>query len=415
MADEIQKLHEAVRELRSEVEAKGGNLEKIDKINKALDAQEEKNQKLVAEIAERKKAEDELNERMAEVEAKYARAMSGVGIAANDEKALLKKRLGILGRCLAGTVDGLTMDDLKMAVQSEASAREIAASMGVKLLTTQSNIDGGFLIVPEVSLEIIKNITEISPFRSAVRVKRTRSKYYEQPRRENLVAGGWVGETRVANASNSKYSLEQIPMRKAVVFTPTTQEELTQTAYNVEAELMMDMVERFAQLEGEAIVRGDGVLQPQGFLTDPRLSIRNSGVANSITADAMTLLTGDIKVGYDPVFSFNRRTLAFLRTLKDGQGMYLWQPAFSNDAPSMILGHRYINAIDMDDIGAGKTPVAFGDFLQGYTLVDGVDVAVIRDVYTQATEGIVRFVWHKFQGGQVVKPEALKLLKCAVS
>lgn len=129
----------------------------------------------------------------------------------------------------------------------------------------------------------------------------------------------------------------------------------------------------------------------------------------------MTLLTGDIKVGYDPVFSFNRRTLAFLRTLKDGQGMYLWQPAFSNDAPSMILGHRYINAIDMDDIGAGKTPVAFGDFLQGYTLVDGVDVAVIRDVYTQATEGIVRFVWHKFQGGQVVKPEALKLLKCAVS
>ena len=82
-------------------------------------------------------------------------------------------------------------------------------------------------------------------------------------------------------------------------------------------------------------------------------------------------------------------------------------------AINTILGHPYIEASDMADIGANAYPIAFGDFRRAYMIVDRVSLAVLRDPFTQATTGNVRYIARKRVGGQIVQAEAISKLKCS--
>jgi HK97 family phage major capsid protein len=65
-------------------------------------------------------------------------------------------------------------------------------------------------------------------------------------------------------------------------------------------------------------------------------------------------------------------------------------------------------------VAPDATPILFGDLRRGYTIVDRVSLSVLRDPFTQATSGNVRFIARRRVGGQVVLPEALRRLKVAV-
>jgi HK97 family phage major capsid protein len=69
---------------------------------------------------------------------------------------------------------------------------------------------------------------------------------------------------------------------------------------------------------------------------------------------------------------------------------------------------------DMDDIAANAYPIAFGDFKTGYRIADSAQMVMLRDPYTLATSGKVRYLFTSRVGGTVVMPEAIKKLKCSV-
>ena len=81
--------------------------------------------------------------------------------------------------------------------------------------------------------------------------------------------------------------------------------------------------------------------------------------------------------------------------------------------PNTILGQPYVEASDMPDIGAGAYPIVFGDFQRAYLIVDRVALAVLRDPFTQATSGNVRYIARRRVGGQVVQAEAIVKQKVA--
>ena len=78
-----------------------------------------------------------------------------------------------------------------------------------------------------------------------------------------------------------------------------------------------------------------------------------------------------------------------------------------------ILGHGYVEATDMPSEGSNTFPVLFGDFNKAYMIVDRVNLAVLRDPFTQATTGNVRYIARKRVGGQVILPEAIVKQKCS--
>ena len=79
----------------------------------------------------------------------------------------------------------------------------------------------------------------------------------------------------------------------------------------------------------------------------------------------------------------------------------------TSGVPNTILGYPYVEMPDMPDVGSSAKPVAFGDFSRGYMIVDRVALSVLRDPFTQATSGNVRYIARRRHGGQVILPEAI--------
>ena len=90
-------------------------------------------------------------------------------------------------------------------------------------------------------------------------------------------------------------------------------------------------------------------------------------------------------------FVFNRITLAAIRKLKDTAGQYVFQAGMmlSSGVPNSILGYPYVEATDMPDIASNAYPIAFGDFNRAYMIVDRINLAVLRDPFTQATTQVM--------------------------
>ena len=96
------------------------------------------------------------------------------------------------------------------------------------------------------------------------------------------------------------------------------------------------------------------------------------------------------------------------------QNNYIWQPDLANGVPNTILGQAYLEVPDMPDVAAGAVPIVFGDLRRAYTIVDRISLSILRDPFTQATSGNIRFIARRRVGGQVVLAEAIRKLKVSV-
>lgn len=372
---------------------------KIAKIEADLAKYEGVNQKITVAAEEAKAAKAYAEE----LEAKFNRAQFGAaGIEKPEEKETRERKAAFVGYLRKG-VERMTADEQKSLVASNDTA-------------------GGYLQTPEMIQEIIKAEVLVSPVRSIVNVRTTGAGSTWQPKRTSVSSASWVAEIQTrAESTNPGYGLIEIPVHEMTAEHYVSMRMLEDSFVNIEGEINQEFGEQFAVLEGAAVVSGNGVGKPLGFLdAGAGVSSVNSGTATTIAdasgqANGVVALFHAIKTAYaqNGVWAFNRKTLGSIRKLQDTTKRYLWEPSLVAGAPSTILGNRYVELPDMPDEGAGTFPIAFGDFRRAYTMVDRLAVAVVRDPYTKASAGQVKFVARKRVGGQVVLAEALLLLKCS--
>jgi len=292
-------------------------------------------------------------------------------------------------------------------------------AMERKALTVSNDSTGGYLAPPEYVRELLKTVTEISPIRSIARIRSTGARSIQVPKRTGQFAAQWVSESGTRSETTGwNVGLEEIPAHEQYALVDISEQDLEDSVFNLEAEMQSEFSEQFAKAEGAAFVSGDMVGKPEGFMTNSNVSSVNSGDADEITADGLISLVHNIKSAYSSngTFVFNRTTLAKIRKLKDTAGQYVFQAGMSlqGGVTNTILGHSYVEATDMPSEGANTFPVAFGDFRRGYMIVDRVNLAVLRDPFTQATTGNVRYIARRRVGGQVIQAEAISKLKCSV-
>jgi len=292
-------------------------------------------------------------------------------------------------------------------------------AMERKALTVSNDSTGGYLAPPEYVRELLKTVTEISPIRSIARIRSTGARSIQVPKRTGQFAAQWVSESGTRSETTGwNVGLEEIPAHEQYALVDISEQDLEDSVFNLEAEMQSEFSEQFAKAEGSAFVSGDMVGKPEGFMTNGSVSSVNSGDANEITADGLISLVHNIKSAYSSngTFVFNRTTLPKIRKLKDTAGQYVFQAGMSlqGGVTNTILGHSYVEATDMPSEGTNTFPVAFGDFRRGYMIVDRVNLAVLRDPFTQATTGNVRYIARRRVGGQVIQAEAISKLKCSV-
>jgi len=343
-----------------------------------------------------------ITDRLDRIEAKANRPAAGGGDkAADDETAAIERKA--FGGFLRKGRESLQVDE-------------------VKALRVADDTAGGYLAPAEFVAEVDKNLVAFSPIREAARVGSTSSGSVVIPRRTGKPTGGWTGETEAHPSTESTYGQAEVPIDEMTCYVDVSNRLLEDAAVNVEAEIAFDVAEEFGRMEGAAFVSGDGVKKPLGFMSDTNVSYSVSGSA-SVIADADGGCNGliDLMYALHPyyrsrgVWVANGTTIAALRKLKDSDKQYIWQPSVQAGQPDTLLGRPVIEAPDMPDVTGGAYPLAFGDFASGFRIYDRIGLSVLRDPYSQATSGLVRFHARKRVGARLVRPEAIRKLKIGTS
>lgn len=276
---------------------------------------------------------------------------------------------------------------------------------------------GGFLCPPEFSSEMNKNIIERAPLRSMVRVKSIGSKSINEPLRTGIPIAEWEGELEAGGDSGNVYaSQEWNPARLTRSFA-VSRDVLQSSQYDLIGDLISDMSIAFAVAEGQAFFNGNGVKKYQGWSTDDAVPEFETAT-NVLAFDDLIKLSGELKDGYDPMYTFNRKTLTYIRTLKDSQGRYIWNPMGEGavGAPLLINGFRYSSAFIENDAPsvADGFPILFADMKLFYQIVDRANMIMIRDELTMKKQAKIEYTLMKWTSGQAKIPEAgIRLKKIA--
>lgn len=287
----------------------------------------------------------------------------------------------------------------------------------VRALIVGDDTKGGYLAPAEFQAEVIRGIVEISPIRQAVRVGSTSAGSVILPKLTGRPTASWVGEEEERPETTMTFGQVEIPVHELAAYIDVSLRLLEDSAINVESEVASELAQEFALKEGAALSNGDGAKKPMGVQRTPGVPEVINGSATVLNPDKLVALMYALPAAYRSNASWlmNGVTLGVVMTLKDGQGNFLWQPSFQAGQPSTLLGRPIIEDNSMPDIGNGTYPIQFGDFSKSYRVFDRVGMSILRDPYTQATKGLVRFHARRRVGGGPVLAEALRKLKMATS
>ncbi|WP_299734668.1 phage major capsid protein [uncultured Roseobacter sp.] len=311
------------------------------------------------------------------------------------------------------------------APESEQAKAELQ-DIQKRAVTTTTDGAGGYAVPEVISRTIHRELNEISPLRNMVSVVQAGSKDYKELVDTRGATYGWVGEGDARNETGTP-SLEEIAPTFGMIYAypKAAEESLDDIFFNVESWLTTAIVEGFAAGEENAIVNGDGVKKPTGFLNGAKtlekdgvrafgtLQYVASGVADAVSnADRYIDLVQALKKGYrkNAEWLMNKSTVGEVMKLKDGDGNYLWKMGdIKSGQPDRLLGYGIGESEEMPDLAANAFPIAFGDFKAGYVLADLVGFRLTRDEIT--TPGYVKWYARRRLGGALKLSEAIKLMR----
>ena len=289
----------------------------------------------------------------------------------------------------------------------------------LKAMSVDSDVDGGYLVTPEMSSEIVKKIFESSPIRQLASVQTISSDSLELLEDLDEAGCGWVGENSARpETSTPQLKKISIPVHEMYANPKASQKILDDAAINIESYISEKVSEKFGRFEATAFVAGDGANKPKGLLSyDDGTSFNQveqvvSGSSGAITGDSLINLIYAVKEGYrkNANFLMNRLVAKELRKFKDSQGRYLWAPGLDGNTAGSILGYNIMEASDIPGtLTNGNLVMIFGDIKQAYQIVDRIGIRVLRDPYTAKPH--VMFYTTKRVGGAVKNFEAYKILK----
>jgi len=298
----------------------------------------------------------------------------------------------------------------------------------VKTLQVGSDPDGGYFVTPDLTGRMVKKLYETSDIRAIADVQVISTDELSGIEDLGEAGAGYAGEHDGAgDTTTPQVGRWRIPVFWIKTEPKATQQLLDDAAVDIEGWLSGKVADKFARFENKEFTTGasnkilgfaggyataadSGSGVAWGVLEHVGTGV-NGDFSASSPGDRLIDLIGALKNGYlaNARFVTRRSVVTRIRKFKDGQGNYLWQPSFVLGTPETILGYPLTRAEDMPALAAGSLSLAFGDFRQGYQVVDREGVRVLRDPYT--SKPYVKFYTTKRTGGGVVNFEAIKLLK----
>lgn len=277
------------------------------------------------------------------------------------------------------------------------------------VLSEGIDADGGYLVPDEYDSRLIEVLEEENIMR-ILGTKLTTSGQHKINIAATKPAASWIEEGGALTFGNATFEQVMLDAFKLHVAIKVTEELLYDNAFNLENYIITQFGKALANAEEDAFLNGDGKGKPLGVFAETG----GGTVANTttnITSDDLVNLVYALKRPYrkNAKFIINDKTLSLLRTLKDNNGAYIWQPSYQDAEPDRLLGYEvYTSAY------APLDAVAFGDFSY-YNIGDrGTrSFAELKELF--AGNGMVGFVAKERVDGKLVLPEAVQILKVSAT
>ena len=289
---------------------------------------------------------------------------------------------------------------------------------------------GGYLVPPQLMSTIVSRIWETSPIRQNATVEVTTSNQAEFLIDDELVECYWEGEPQPkSETATSKLGRLYIKIHSLWANPKVSLANLEDSSIDLQSWLTRKLSKRFMLKENTSFVSGDGVKQPRGFLTyaDYTDSAKNdqygnyqrghverikSGSATDITSDGIKRLQNSLKEEYEPnaIWGIRRKSFENVITLKDAQGRYIFDTRFLQEKRTLaLLGRPVVFMNDLPDVAPGALSMVYGDFREGYTIVDRLGIEILVNPFK--SQGFIRYQSRKRVGGDITNFEAIKLME----
>lgn len=412
MTDEVKQMVDEIKKLAHELKSTKENENLKDtlteqKFDKMADEVTQLSERLQKEEAEKKAVQDRLDA--------FEAALNRKGLDGGEAEEKVAEHKAAFDNYLRNGVvpEGIKMRD---------------GGLEIRAMSSDSDPDGGYLIMPEMANFIVGRAFETSPIRQVARVVTGSAKSLSALIDDDEAAVAWTAEDGASSDSDTPELGElEIFAHKIDAEPQATVEMLEDAELDLEAWLQSKAADKIARTENTAFVTGNGIGKPRGFMSFSNWASagvyeRNkveqiaSGATATLTADGLISLQNALKEAYQPNASFlmKRGTFGAILKLK-GADNYFFSPTLLRDGQStlQLLGKDVRFADDVAAVSANALSIAYGDFGQGYTIYDRRGIIVIRDALTN--KGRVKFYVAKRVGGHVTNFDAIKIQKVAVS
>lgn len=271
----------------------------------------------------------------------------------------------------------------------------------------EGQIDGGFQLPSDKLKEFYKAIEKDNLFRrlaTTVHLTKSEGKIHAVT---STGSAGIVDEGNLIPEDGDKFTQFPVKSYKIASLAKLKESFVLDNDFNLEKHLTTDFARRFGRAEENLFINGHGVTNQTGILSVSE-SV-NAKETNTLSYDEIVELYFSIEAEYrkDAVFIMNDETAFYLRTLKDDDGNYLWNP--NKDT---IFGKEVLISPYMPSIESGKKPIIFGD-LSFYWIIERKPLAiqVLNELYSN--QGQISFIGFERVDGRLIRPEAIKTMLMA--
>jgi HK97 family phage major capsid protein len=333
-------------------------------------------------------------------------------------KADIISKGGINSKRLAQKAD---FDNLIRAIATRQVTEQHWAKAN-EYVRFDANQMGGLLTV-DIVREINRKIVEVSDVLRFVKVRPTSAATVTESVQTSNIEVQYEDELQTtANATPEESRKVMLSPFKAKCKVAFTEEDLQDTAVDLEAFTMESVRIAYAQRMGNTAMTGNGVKKPLGMIG--QLESIDSGNL-TLSAAQIIRLKGSIKSGYlnenrDKVAWFmDRETRAVVRGLSQASNSNLfWEVDGRLDDPERLLGFP-IAEIAVGQFGAptagaytvNNYSLGFGNWFQAYTMAVREEMTILNDPYTGAAQDLVFVNFRARHDGRPTNLEAAKFLK----
>ena len=308
-------------------------------------------------------------------------------------------------------------DDTKVGRASDAYKEDFGRVLRGKravhnVLSEGTDSEGGYLCPTEFERQIVDALKEENVMRKLCKIITTDNER-KIPVAASHSTAEWTAENADYTESDPSFSQKTIDAYKLTDLVKVSIELLQDSMFDLEDYIGREFAFAFGAAEEEAFCVGTGSGQPTGLFTANGGEVGVTAASSTaVTADEIINLIYSLKSPYRKKAKFlaNDETICAIRKLKDGNGVYLWQPALQQGEPDKLLGYDIFTSPYVPTMAAGAYAMAFGDF-QNYWIADRAGRTVQRLNELYSTKGQVGFVGTERVDGKIILPEGIKLLK----